>query len=183
MKKKGIILICCCLVFLTGCEKNDGNIKYEGEAVFTSERMPSGETYLVYGFSFEKGENVPFTLTTSPVPDILVTNITDVDNKIIGAVLNCPGNENAFHLNGSLSSAGEAESFFDSYLEVVDSIFTPLAENITGNQVWTIQTDSKKFAKILIRELIIKTSPVSEYVEIKVRYKYQPDGSRSFARE
>ena len=182
MKKKGIILVCCCF-FLTGCEKNDGTIKYEGEAVFTSERIQSGDIYLVYGFSFEKGENILFTFTTSPVPDVLVTNITDVDNNIIGAVLNCPGNEDAFHLNGSLSSAGEAESFFDSYLEVVDSIFTPLAENIAGNQVWTIHTESKKFAKILIRELVIKTSPVSDYVEIKVRYKYQPDGSRSFAGE
>ena len=182
MKKKGIILVYCCCC-LTGCEKNDGTIKYEGEAVFTSERIPSGATYLVYGFSFEKGENIPFTYPTSTLPDILVTNITDVDNNITGAVLNCPGNEDAFYLNGSFNSAGEAESFFDSYIEVVDSIFNPLAENIAGNQVWTIQTESKKFAKILIRELVIKTSPVSAYVEIKVRYKYQPDGSRSFAGE
>jgi hypothetical protein len=183
MKKKVIMLVSCVLL-MTGCEKNDGNIKYEGEAVFTSERMLSGDIYLVYGFSFEKGENIPYTYTTSPLPDVLVTNITDVHNNIIGAVLNCPGNEDAFHLNGILSTAGEAESFFNSYLEVVDSIFTPLAENIVGNQVWTIQTESKKFAKILIKELVIKTdSPVSDYVEIKVKYKYQPDGSRSFAGE
>jgi len=179
MKNKLVILVSCILL-ISGCEKNDNNVKYEGEAVFTSEKIKSGDIYLVYGFSFEKGENILYTLTTHPVPDILVTNETDVENNIIGAVLNCPDNEKAFHLNDSFSTVADAETFFNSYLEMVDSVFYPLAENIQENQIWTIQTSSKKFAKILIREISVKTSPVSAYVDIKVRYKYQPDGSRSF---
>lgn len=165
-----------------GCEMDDKEIKYEGEAVFTSERTKSGDTYLSLGFSFEKGDNIPYTLSGGSIPDILVTNITDVSNNIIGAVLNSPGNEEAFSLTGSFGTIGEAESFFNSYSEVMDSIFHPLTENILMNQVWTIHTKSKKYAKILIREINIREdSPISHYVEIKVRYKYQPDGSKLFA--
>ena len=177
---RGIILVTCLLAF-TGCEKDDKEIKYEGEAVFTSRRTISGDTYLSYGFSFEKGDNIPFTLSGGSVPDILVTNITDVSNNITGAVLNSPGNEEAFSLTGSFGTIGEAESFFSSYHEVVDSVFHPLTENMIVNQVWTIHTKSKKYAKILIREINFrKDIQVSDYVEIKVRYKYQPNGSRLF---
>lgn|GEM_PF-288306 len=179
MKKREIILVYCFLI-LAGCEKTGNDIKYEGEAVLTSERIKSGDIYLVYGFSFEKGENIAFTFTTTPVPDILVTNITDVENKITGAVLSSPANEEAFCLKGSFSTSADAESFYNSYNEVTDSIFHPLTEEIHKDQVWTIQTSKKTFAKILIGETTIKTSPVSEYIEIKIRYKYQPDGSRSF---
>lgn len=174
-----MILVSCLLAF-PGCEKDDEEIKYEGEAVFTSERFMSGATYLSYGFSFEQGDNIPYTLAGGSRPDVLVTNITDVNNNIIGAVLNSPGNEEAFSLTGSFGTIEEAESFFSSYKEVLDSVFHPLTENIMVNQIWTIHTKSEKYAKILIREINFRKSTVSDYVEIKVRYKYQPDGSRLF---
>ena len=179
--KKTIYVLGLALTVLLGCEDGDIEIKYEGEAVFTSERILSGGQYVASGFSFEKGENIPYTLTGSSIPDIIVSNETDVNNNILGAVLNSPGNEEAFRLYSSYPSTKEAESAFNEYVQVADTAFTSLALEINGNQLWTFQTSGRKYAKILVREMLIISDPtVSDYIEIKVSYKYQPDGSKQF---
>ncbi len=169
-------------MILIGCEKDDGRVEYIGEKVFSSEKILTGEFYIIYGYSFEKGDFLPFPSAGGTLPDIVVIDNTDNNNNIIGAVLSSPDNQEAFHLNGLFNTAETAGSFFNSYEEVTDSVFTELAENITHNQVWTVQTTANKYAKLIIKEVVVRQDKpaASDYIEVRVGYHYQPDGSRSF---
>jgi len=168
-------------MILIGCEKDNGEIEYVGETVFSSEKVLTGEFYIIYGYSFEKGDFLPFPSSGGNLPDIVVIDNTDNYNNIIGAVLSSPDNQEAFYLNGTFNTAETAESFFSSYLEVTDSVFTELGENVAHNQVWTVQTKARKYAKLLIKDVVVKqNNPGPDYLEIRVGYHYQPDGSKSF---
>ena len=173
--------MCFHFIILIGCEKDNGEVEYIGETIFSSEKVLTGEFYIIYGYSFEKGDFLPFPSTGGDQPDIVVIDNTDNNNNIIGAVLISPGNQKAFRLNGSFNTAETAGSFFNSYLAVTDSIFTELAENVALNQVWTVQTTANKYAKLLIKDVVVRQGyPGSDYIEVRVGYHYQPDGSRSF---
>jgi hypothetical protein len=86
----------------------------------------------------------------------------------------------SFHKNGSFQSAAEAEAYFNSYTDVTAQGFQPQAENVEINQVWTVQTAGNKFAKIWIKDIQVKTGALSDYVELTIRYQYQPDGTKTF---
>lgn len=181
-------LLLCFTVLLSGlnaCENNNEEIKYEGETVLTSEKTLSGNQYIVYGFSFSQGENIPYTITGGTLPDIVVSNeekmINDTVLVVSGATLNSPKNMEAFYLNGAFNNADKAREYFDHYREVVETSFQPLAQDVQLHQVWTMQTYDNKYAKFLILDIAIKTdSPIDDYVEVTIEYKYQPDGSNVF---
>jgi hypothetical protein len=177
-----IILILLPILIAGGsCDNEEDKVKYKGETIFSSEKIQNGDIYIVYGFSFEKGENIPYTLISGSPPDIIVSNLTDVQNNITGAVLNSPDNEEAFSLNKIDDNYAEAKEWFDSYSEVTVTDFIPLVDSVELYQVWTIQTTAGKFAKILIKDIeIITNSSVQDYIEITVDYEYQPDGTRIF---
>jgi len=179
MKRIHYYLLISCALFLT-CNRNEEKPKYEGEVILTSERVKQGDDYNSLGFSFEKGKNIPYPYTTNGVPDLLVTHFIDLNQNLI-VTFTSPNNQDAFYLNLTASTANEAKSWYNNYLEVTITNFATLADSININQVWTVQTISKKYAKLLIKEIILMNdSPVAEYVEVKVDYKYQPDGSRNF---
>jgi hypothetical protein len=172
------LLISC--ILLTSCKKDEDKPRYEGEVVLTSEKVKQGDDYNTLGFSFEKGDNVPYPYTTDVVPDLVVTHFIDLNQNLI-VTFTSPNNQEAFFLNETAGTAVEAKSWYDSYLEVTATGFITLADSVTINQIWTVQTISKKYAKLLIKEIkLLNDSPVAEYVEVKVDYKYQPDGSRIF---
>ena len=180
------ILILLPILFTGGsCDNEEETVKYEGETVISSEIIQKDvNMYIVYGFSFEKGENIPYYLTSSSPPDIIVTKLADfLNDSITGAVLNSPENEEAFYLNRTDRSYSEAKEWFDNYSEVTATDFIPLADSVELYQIWTIQTSAGKFAKLLIKKIeIIRNNPssVQDYVDITIDYEYQPDGSRTF---
>jgi len=57
--------------------------------------------------------------------------------------------------------------------------FQSQALKVEANQVWTVQTASDKFAKIWIKDIQVMTGSV-EYVELAIKYQYQPDGTKTF---
>jgi len=180
MKKPLYIVILISVLFLS-CKKDEDENKNRGEILLTSEFTQVGDNYLVVGFSFDEGKNIPFSITSGTLPDIVVSNETDVQGNVTGAFLNSPSNLEAFHLNQSFYTLTEAQVWFDHYNEVVATDFKPLAESIIHYQVWTIQTSDKKYAKLLIKDIqIMRDSPISDYVEIIAEYQYQPDGSKIF---
>lgn len=181
-----IILLVLSVVLFSAisCEEEKKPVKYEGEVVLSSEKIQEGDIYIVYGFSFEKGENIPYSLTSGTPPDIIVSNLTDVQNNITGAVLNSPDNTEAFFQNFTGSTYEEAKNWFDNYNEVTATEFIPLVDSVELFQVWTIQTSAGKFAKILIRKMdIITDNALQDYIDITAEYKYQPDGSRIFSNQ
>jgi hypothetical protein len=180
---KHILILILLPILISGgsCKKEEDNVKYKGETIFSSEKIQNGDIYIVYGFSFEQGKDIPYTLTGGSPPDIIVSNVTDVLNNITGAVLNSPDNDKAFYLNRIEASYAEVKNWFDNYSEVTVTDFNPLADSVELYQVWTIQTAAGKFAKILIKDIeIITGSSVQDYIEVTVDYEYQPDGTRIF---
>ncbi len=167
-------------VIITSCSKNGNEPEYEGEIILSSEKVKMGEIYNTVGFSFEKGKNVPYPITTDVIPDLVVTHLLDLEDNLI-VTFTSPKNQDAFYLNQTLSSANEARTWFDSYSEAPESVYLPLADSVQMNQVWTIQTINKKYAKLLIKKIVLmKDNPVADYVNVTVDYQYQPDGSRIF---
>ena len=88
--------------------------------------------------------------------------------------------DEAFHKDGDFTNASAAEAYFNSYGEVATTDFQALALDVEVNQIWTVQTASKKFAKIWIKDSQIKTGTHSDYVELTIKYQYQPDGTKTF---
>lgn len=176
--------ICCYILssftLFVSCDRSDEKPEYEGEVVLTSEKVKQGDVYNALGFSFEKGENIPYPFTTDGIPDVVVTHFFDLNLNLV-VTFTSPNNQEAFYLNQAFSDAGEAKSWYENYLDVTATGFIALADSITVNQIWTVQTISKKYAKLLIEDIkLMNDSPVAEYVEVKVSYKYQQDGTRNF---
>ncbi len=169
------------VAIITSCSKEGNEPEYGGEIILSSEKVKMGEVYNTVGFSFEKGKNVPYPITTDVIPDLVVTHLIDRDDNIIVVTFTSPKNQEAFYLNQTFSSADEAKIWFDNYSEAPESVYSPLADSVQINQVWTIQTIHKKYAKLLIKKIVLMTdNPVDYYVNVTVDYKYQPDSTRIF---
>jgi len=180
MKRIFCYLIILLVAFITSCSKDGNEPEYEGEIILSSEKVKMGEIYNTVGFSFEKGKNVPYPITTDVIPDLVVTHLIDLDDNII-VTFTSPKNQEAFCLNQTFSSADKARTWFDSYSEAPESVYLPLADSVQINQVWTIRTINKTYAKLLIKKIVLmKDNPVADYVNVTVDYQYQPDGSRMF---
>ena len=177
MRKIGILLATMVLI-CTSCDKTDGDPKFSGEIILSSEILQSGQDYAFYGFSFETGKISIYSLTGSATPDLALTHVELQDS--VNIVITSSNDLDAFYKSGIFSNATEAEAYFNNYNEVIAMDFQPLAKNIRKNQIWTVKTESKRFAKIWIKEITVKTGSLSDYADVKVQYEYQPDGSRSF---
>ena len=177
MRKIGILLATMVLI-CTSCDKTDGDPKFSGEIILSSEILQSGQDYAFYGFSFETGKISIYSLTGSATPDLALTHVELQDS--VNIVITSSNDLDAFYKNGIFSNATEAEAYFNNYTEVITSDFQAIARNIKENQVWTVQTVSKRFAKIRIKEITVNTGSLTDYVDIRMQYQYQPDGSRIF---
>ncbi len=157
------------------CEKKE-DPKYSGEILLSSELLQSGQSYSYYGFTFEDGTIKVYAPSTGAQPD-LASVYNDFSQDVI---LQSSNQIDAFFKNGDFASAGEAETYFNSYSEVTAQGFQAQAENVKVNQVWTIKTAADKYAKIWVKDIQVKTSTISDYVELSIRYQYQPDGTKIF---
>ncbi|KPL14936.1 MAG: hypothetical protein AMS26_09065 [Bacteroides sp. SM23_62] len=157
------------------CEKKE-DPKYGGEFMLSSELLQSGQSYAYYGFTFEDGKISVYPPNSSNQPD-LAAIYNDFNQDV---TLQSSNQIDAFHKNGSFPNAAGAEAFFNSYTEVTAQGFQPQAENVEINQVWTVKTAADKYAKIWIKDIQLKTGALSDYVELTIRYQYQPDGTKTF---
>ena len=177
MRKIGVLLAVMIWVCIS-CDKKDEDPQYSGEIILSSELLQSGQSYVFYGFSFETGKILTYSLTSSVMPDLAAIHVILGDDITVDLA---SSNElDAFYMNGIFSSAADAEAYFNNYTEVITSDFQALARKVKENQVWTVQTVNKRFAKIWIREITAKTGSLSDYIDIRMQYQYQPDGSRTF---
>lgn len=177
-----ILLIIIVVIPGISCDDNVETIEYKGDVILSSEIIQESENmYIVYGFSFEKGKNIPFYLTSSSPPDIIVTTRETIQgDSITGAILNSPNNDEAFYLNYVSSDYSDALAWFENYNEVTATNFIPMADTVKLFQVWTIHTTAGKYAKLLIKKVDIIPSSPKDYVEVTVDYEYQPDGTNIF---
>jgi hypothetical protein len=177
MRKTGILLACIVLACLS-CKKKEEEPKYSGEILLSSELLQSGQDYVFYGFSFEAGKISTYSITSSLMPDLAAIHVILGENITVD--LSSSNDVDAFYKNGIFSTPEEAEAYFNNYTEVITHEFQPLAQNIKENQVWTVQTAGKRFAKIWIMEITYQSGSLSDFATVRIRYHYQPDGSRTF---
>ena len=169
------------LVILIGicysCEKKE-NPKYAGEFILSSELMLSDQLHSYYGFTFGDGQISIYSPLSSVQPDLVAIHL--IFNQNISVTLQSSNQVDAFHKNGSFTNAADAEAYFNSYSEVTAQGFQGQAENVEVNQVWTIKTAADKYAKIWIKDIQLKTGALSDFVELTIKYQYQPDGTKTF---
>jgi len=177
MRKIGFVLVAI-ILFCTSCKKKSEELQYNGEIILSSELLQSGVDYVFYGFSFESGEISLYSLTSSTLPDLAAIHVILGDTITVD--LTSSNETDAFYKNSTFENAMEAEAYYNNYTEVIASDFQPLAHSVKPNQVWTIQTENKRFAKIWIKEIIFQTGSLSDFVDLRIQYEYQPDGSRTF---
>ncbi len=166
------------LLCFSSCKEKEEEPRYSGEILLSSEILQSGQDYIFYGYSFQTGRISTYSLTSSVLPDLAVNHLELHDS--INVDLLSSNDEDAFYKNGTFATAEEAEAYFNNYTEVIATNFQPIAYNIKNNQVWTVHTLSKHFAKIWIKDITVRTGSQSDYAELRIRYQYQPDGSRIF---
>lgn len=167
------------LFVLPSCKEEEEKPAYSGEIILSSERLPSGNDFVYYGFSFETGKVSTYSITSSVRPDLTVNHVS-LGGQITSVYLEGSDEDDAFFQNGEFESGTGAQAWFDNYTDVLAEDFIPLALELKVNQVWTIQTAGKRYAKILIKEITTQTGSQSDFANVKLQYVYQPDGSRTF---
>lgn len=179
MKKIFIFLV---ILAFTACEKDKESAKTSGEVILSSQIKGNATSYYVEGFIFEQAKTISFNITSSPVPDLVLENSINLQGKVVGANLTSPQNDAAFYKAGEFVSLTEAEEFYNNVSEVGSPIFSPTADAIAANQIYIIQTRGKKYAKILIKSYKIVPTATSDYVEINLKWWYQPSGEKTFSK-
>ncbi len=172
-----IFMLIACMAF--SCKKEQ-NPEYSGTAVFTSE--PRGEYFTEgYGFSFELGKNITCPNLNCTGADVVAGHLI-LQTEIEEVFLQSPENLEAFFLNGSFDTEAEAIAYYDDYSEVTATDFDYEAGDLQENQVWTVQTLAKKYAKFRIIRIVIYNDVTYPYADVVVQYQYQPGGSKTFSR-
>jgi hypothetical protein len=134
----------------------------------------------VEGFSLSQAKKVSFTLTSSPVPDLVLENILDIAGKVQGANLTSPQNDEAFYKAGEFTNLTEAQTLFNNLTEDGNYTYLPTAPDIKANQVYIFKTRGNRYAKLLIKDYQVITIP-TESIQATIQWVYQPSGEKTFS--
>lgn len=179
MKK---LIIFSVIFALVSCEKDKETAKTSGEVILSSQIKGNATNYYVEGFLFEQAKIISFNITSSPVPDLVLENSVNLQGKVVGANLRSPQNDAAFYKAGEFVSLNEAEEFYNNLKDAGTHIYSPTADAIAANQVYIFKSRGNKYSKLLIKSYKIAPSASSDYIEINLRWSYQPSGEKTFAK-
>ncbi|MFW5658257.1 MAG: hypothetical protein ACOCYF_02310 [Bacteroidota bacterium] len=183
MKTSFLLFFTISLFIFYGCKKEDAGPKTSGTFTLSSKLSSSESAFYSNAYSFSRGEKVKFGGEFKNSFDILLTNQYDNNRvNVIGARMNAhPSKEEAFALVDSFDSMEQASTAFESYKEAEDLQYVELSAVLEINDIWGIKTYDEKYAKVLVEEITInKDDPENQYTEVKFRFIYQPDGSKTF---
>lgn len=163
------------------CDKLFGPDK-KGEITLSSETF--GDSYYLFGYSYERGDYYKFPFKGEPVPDIINEGYRElVGGKVVSLPgFNIPAQVNGFALVGEFESLEEARSFFDGYKKVEEGLqFVTVSDVVELYQVWVQKTQSGKYIKLLVTEVVSLTGENEvPFNEVELEFVYQPDGSGNF---
>ena len=175
------------VIFISGCDSSTGpgEAKTSGEAAINTTLV----NMKITGFSFSAGGNVSYPNNVNVIPDIVVLVQQDEQANITGVFLSPVDSARpAFRFLKSYTNEDSAAAFFNNLVEVPDSGYNWLAMSVRENQVIAVKTVDAKYGviQILHTEAYADSSNQNAptlYGEVKFRWKYQPNGSRSFQAE
>jgi len=142
-------------------------------------------SYFSNCFSFSQGELIEYPNSQDIIPDINVLVHQSDGGQILGVYFASPDLFESFSKVYFTNSADSAKIYYDSILEIQDSVFTQLAIPVTSNEIWVIKTRDNRFGKILILETTAyndssTSATPTPYGEVTFEWVFQPDGSRQF---
>jgi hypothetical protein len=165
----------------TACERLFGPDK-EGDFRLSSETF--GDSYYLFGFSYEDGDFYRYPFQGEPVPDIINEGYRELvgGEVVVLPGLNTPGRVNGFALVGEFDNLDDARSFFKDYDQVEEGLqFVIVSEIVELYQVWVQKTADGKYVKLLVRDSNkLENENGVPYNEVELEYVYQSDGSRNF---
>ncbi len=176
-----IVLVFLASLTTVGCKAFRGPDK-TGEFHLSSETF--GETYYLFGFSYEDSELYRFQYQGDPLPDIINEGYRIlVDGEVISLPgFNTPGKMNGFALVGAFGTLEDARSFYEGYTKVEDGLqFETVSDIVELYQVWVQQTEAGNYVKLLIKDIqnfVGETG--NKFNEVTIDYTYQSNGSSSF---
>lgn len=173
-----ILSVIILLLILTACSK-EKDTPLSGTESLTSELKLVGQTYSYQGFWFDQGKTGLYNPTQdSAEPDMHLGEMEE-GGKIF-AYLESPDPQTVFRLVGSYDNIKEAEDYFDSYLQIEAGSWEDWANPVLENQVWLLRTKEENYAKLLILDTLSYIKDSQKIAEIKFKWVYQPDGSKTF---
>ena len=165
------------MLMLSACQKekqtNSGTVTIDNMLV------PSGQTYAVFGFSFELGKII--SNLEVPGPDITVHLRTDISG-VTGKYFDSDNYSDSFALAGEYETEAEAKAAFNNLPEVGSPVWQQTAEDIEEHQLWLFKTSEDNYVKFRISGLEINEMMDPPFIQVSFQWQIQPDGSTSFSR-
>ncbi len=172
-----LLLILLAGLITAGCKKDEQ--RFSGTDTIDNTLVPSGQTFAIFGFSFELGKVI--SNLEPPGPDITVHLETDI-NGIIGKYLGTVNLVESFALAGEYPDASEASAAFDNLLEVGTRTWQLAAWGLEENQVWLFKSSEGSYVKFRIIEIQVDEQQNPPYIEVTFKWRIQPDGSEIFSK-
>ena len=178
MKKTiaGIAAALLLLLLLPACKKDKQ--KYSGTATIDNLLVPSGQSYAIFGFSFEEGRVI--SNLEPPGPDITIHLETDISG-VVGQYFGTDNLVESFSLVAEYLSSAEASSAFKELKEVGIRNWELAAWDIAEHQLWLFKTSEGNYVKIRITDILVDEQQDPPYIQGSFEWQFQPDGSTSFS--
>ena len=177
--KVGLTLIA--LIFLGACNGLFGPDK-TGEIQLSSETF--GDTYYLFGYSYEDAEFYRFQYQGDPLPDIFNEGYRALVGGTVKTLpgFNTPGQSNGFALLGEFSTLKSARDFYKEYSKIEAGLqFETVSDTVKLFQVWAQQTGIGNYVKLLVKDVQnFEGETGAHFNEVSLEYTYQPNGSTSF---
>lgn len=134
----------------------------------------------VNGYNFELKLYSRFPSIGGPLPDIIVDKYVEVGGDIQPGFTS-PSNNSGFALIAESGSMNESIKFFEEYEEFDQSVLlSPSTDTVRLNQVWVLKTSQNKYVKLNIRDIKMLTNVSGDFLELRLDYYYQDDGTPLF---
>ena len=167
-----------------GCEAFRGPDK-SGEIILSSQLF-GAESYYLFGFSYENGEQYRYPYSGETVPDIINEGylVIQGSEQVSLPGFNTPGQMHGFALLGEFGNLEDAREFYAAYEEVEEGLqFETVSDTVELFQVWAQKTSAGNYVKMVVTEITdYKVETGRPYNEVNLEYTYQPDGSTRFTK-
>lgn len=162
---------------LSGCKKEEQ--RFSGTDTIDNIIVPSGQTFAIFGFSFEQGKVI--SNLEPPGPDVTIHLETDISG-VIGKYFGTVNLVESFAMVGEYPGATEAKNAFNNLLEVGTRTWQLAAWDVEENQVWLFKTSVGNYVKFRIIEIQVDEQQDPPYIEVTFEWRIQPDGSDIFSK-
>jgi len=177
MKNYVLLVISILCIFMVSCKKNDSSIPVSGTVTLSSELVPDGSSYAIYGFSFTAGAVQKYP---GQQVDILLESLLSATDSFQGAVFSSPDYLGTFNNTNYNQDLTVAQNLFNSYSTVTDTAFKAISDTIKVGQIVTYKSPANKFAKILVRGINLVNQGSQKYAKVNISWQFQPNGSAKF---